>query len=44
MQLILRRAKPRNLFGKSNLSESTPFAENSEIAMEKEDDMKMSEG
>jgi len=44
MKLILDRAKPRNLFGKSNLSASTPFEENSEIAMDKEDDMKMSEG
>jgi len=44
VKLIPRRAKPRNLFGKSNLSASTPFEGNSEIAMDKEDDMKMSEG
>jgi len=41
------RAKPRSLFGKSNLSSSTPFGgidENIAVQQQKEDDTKMSEG
>jgi len=45
--LIHTRAKPRSLFGKSNLSSSTPFGgidENVAAQQQREDDTRMSEG
>lgn len=45
LRLIYIRAKPRNLFGRSGLSSSTPLEGlDDDAAQEKEDDQKMSEG